>query len=150
MSPSPIVLPGPPAEGLRVIGESVAVLADVERTGSYEIFLQSGPLGAGPPPHTHPWDEAYYVISGTVEVLIGERRIEAQPGTFVHVPAGTVHAYKNVSERASFLSIASKGGAARFFMELDREAPEFPPQLEKVVPIALRNQVMPAGGPPVP
>jgi hypothetical protein len=35
-------------------------------TGSYEIFRQAGPEGAGPPPHSHPWEEAFYVIAGQV------------------------------------------------------------------------------------
>jgi len=42
-----------PPEGerrdLKVVGEVIRVLADASQTGSYEVFEQHGPEGAGPP-----------------------------------------------------------------------------------------------------
>ena len=49
---------------LNVVGEQITVLASGDRTGSYEVFHQIGPEGSGPPPHSHPWDEAFYVVAG--------------------------------------------------------------------------------------
>jgi quercetin dioxygenase-like cupin family protein len=128
----------------KVVGESIRTLADGAETGSFEVFLQSGDEGIGPPPHSHPWDEAYYVLAGRLEVLCGKEARVLPAGGFAFLPAGTVHCYKGVGGAARFLSITSKAGAAKFFRELDREAPEFPPLLDKVIPVAVRNQVMPA------
>ena len=46
------------AHPLNVVGEHITVLASGGVTGGYEIFLQEGPEGSGPIPHTHPWDES--------------------------------------------------------------------------------------------
>jgi hypothetical protein len=52
-----IVAPEDYEEALNIVGEQVTVLASGEATAGYEIFLQRGPEGSGPPPHSHPWDE---------------------------------------------------------------------------------------------
>ena len=52
------------APALDIVGEHVTVLASGEATGSYEIFLQRGSEGSGPPPHSHPWDESFFVVKG--------------------------------------------------------------------------------------
>jgi len=42
---------------------------------SVDIFDTSGPAAAGPPPHVHPWEEVYVVLSGELEVTVeGETR----------------------------------------------------------------------------
>jgi hypothetical protein len=41
-------------ETLNFIGEQFTVLAAGEDTGSYEVFVQMVPPGAGPPLHSHP------------------------------------------------------------------------------------------------
>jgi quercetin dioxygenase-like cupin family protein len=50
----------------KVVGEEITILANGAQTGSCEFFRQAGPQGSGPPPHHHPWDEAFDVISGKV------------------------------------------------------------------------------------
>jgi quercetin dioxygenase-like cupin family protein len=59
---------------LNIVGEKLTVLASGAQTGSYEIFRQVGPEGSGPPPHTHPWDESFYVIDG--EMFWGQDRLD--------------------------------------------------------------------------
>jgi quercetin dioxygenase-like cupin family protein len=62
--PAPfIVTPVGAPRPLNVVGEKITVLASSAQTGGYEIFLQTGPEGSGPPPHSHPWDESFYVTS---------------------------------------------------------------------------------------
>jgi hypothetical protein len=39
---------------LNVVGEKITVLASGAQTGGYEIFLQVGPEGSGPPPAQSP------------------------------------------------------------------------------------------------
>jgi quercetin dioxygenase-like cupin family protein len=53
----------------------------------------------GPGAHAHPEDDAFYVIEGTMSLLVGERWIEAPAGSFVLVPGGVTHDFENRSDR---------------------------------------------------
>lgn len=111
-----------PTDGarLRVVGDVVRVLASSEQTGgAYEIFELEGPEGSGPPPHIHPWSEAYVVTEGEADVYIEGEKRRAVPGCFVHIPAGTKHGYRIRSKTAKFVVITSPGGAADFFHDVD-------------------------------
>jgi mannose-6-phosphate isomerase-like protein (cupin superfamily) len=119
--PQPFVVTPKDSRPLHVAGETVTVLANAERTGSVELFLQEGPEGAGPPPHLHAWDEAYYVLEGAIDVVTGERRQTIAHGDFVFVPGGTLHTFRIKTTRARFLCFNSRAGASAFFGDIDRE-----------------------------
>src|ERR1043165_6791738 len=120
---------------LNVVGEQIAVLARGDATGSYEVFFQGGPEGAGPPPHMHAWDESYYVLAGELEVNFGGQTHVLAPGEFVHVPGETVHSFRLRRTGTRFLSINSRAGAAEFFEDLHHEVrgPDDVPTLLAVV-----------------
>ncbi|HVG22980.1 MAG TPA: cupin domain-containing protein [Thermoanaerobaculia bacterium] len=131
-----------PAEGarLRVVGDTVRVLAASQDTGgAYEVFEVEGPEGSGPPPHAHPWSEAYVVIDGEAEVLVDGARSRATAGCFYHIPAGTPHAYRITSKTAKFVVITSPSGASRFFTELDAETGGSCDDMAKVFAIAVKH-----------
>jgi quercetin dioxygenase-like cupin family protein len=86
-----VVTPEEYAPELNIVGEHVTVLASGEATDSYEVFLQRGPEGSGPPPHSHPSEESFFVIKGQIDFGIDSESMTALPGTLVHLPAGTVH-----------------------------------------------------------
>src|SRR5215472_18568793 len=65
-----VVTPDRHSHSLNVVGEKVTVLASGAQTGGYEIFLQVGPEGSGPPPHNHPWDKSFYVTSVPAKATI--------------------------------------------------------------------------------
>jgi mannose-6-phosphate isomerase-like protein (cupin superfamily) len=53
--------------------------------------------GAQAPPHVHHRsDEAFCVLSGRLEVLVGESRHVLEQGDFLTVPAGTTHTFATV------------------------------------------------------
>ena len=89
-----VVAPKDYAPALNIVGEHVTVLASGEATEGYEVFLQRGPEGSGPPPHSHPWDESFFVVNGQIDFGIGAESTTASPGTLVHLPAGTVHWFR--------------------------------------------------------
>ena len=124
-------------EGLNVVGERIHVLARADETGAGEAFIQEGPAGSGPPPHMHPWDEAYLMLEGEMDVLIGPETVRLRPGMFAYIPAGTVHNFRDATA-GRFFSYTSAPGAAAFFADFDREAPTEIPQM---VAIAMRNRV---------
>jgi quercetin dioxygenase-like cupin family protein len=130
-----------PGEGavLRVVEDSVRVLAAAQETGgAYEIFELSGPRASGPPPHAHPWSEAYVLLEGEVEVTLGDSKRNATPGCFVNIPAGMTHSYRVMSEGARFIVVTSPAGAGEFFADLDRETAGAMDS-ENVLKVALRH-----------
>ena len=103
-----------PGEGRRYpMGRISAVFkADGAETGlGYSIsewWLE--PHTAGPGPHSHPEDDVFYVIAGTMSVLVGEGWIEAGPGSFVLIPGGVTHDFENRGEvRAGVLNFYAPG-----------------------------------------
>jgi mannose-6-phosphate isomerase-like protein (cupin superfamily) len=62
----------------------------------------------GPGAHAHPEDDVFYVIEGTMSLLVGERWIDAPVGSFVLVPGGMTHDFENRSDRrAGVLNFSS-------------------------------------------
>ncbi len=134
-----IVMPGQAPRSLNVVGEKITVLASSEQTDGYEIFLQVGPEGSGPPPHNHPWDESFYVIKGEIALGIDQSETIAVPGTLVHVPAGTTHWFRFGKGGCKMVSMTSREGASRLFADFDREISPEKPDLGKLVEIAKRH-----------
>jgi quercetin dioxygenase-like cupin family protein len=128
-----------PAErpkALDLVGEDMTVLASSAQTGSYEIFLQVGREGSGPPPHHHPWDEAFYVLRGAMRFGANGEETTVSPGTLVHIPGGTTHWFKVGDGGAEMLSITSTAGASAFFTAISRDSAGNVPSFEDVIRIA--------------
>ena len=134
-----IVKPEDSPRPLNIVGENITVLASGAQTGSYEIFLQTGPENSGPPPHNHPWDESFYVISGEIAFGIDDTATVASAGTLVHLPAGTTHWFRFGKGGGQMISMTSREGASRLFADLDREIAPDNPDLAKLVEIGLRH-----------
>jgi quercetin dioxygenase-like cupin family protein len=134
-----IVGPEDYADTLDVVGEHITVLASGEATGGYEIFLQRGPEGSGPPPHSHPWDESFYVVRGEIAFGIDDDSKTASPGTLVHLPAGTVHWFRFGRGGGEMISITSRLGASEMFTDMAREIAPVDPDLEKLGEVGGRH-----------
>lgn len=138
--PAPFVItPDHASRTLDVVGEKITVLASGAQTGSYEIFLQAGPEGSGPPPHNHPWDESFYVIKGEMAFGIDDNETIALPGTLVHLPAGTTHWFRFGKGGGEMVSMTSREGASHLFADIDREISPEKPDLEKLIEVAGRH-----------
>ena len=88
-----VVKPEDRNTALRVIGTNVTVLVSERDSREQQITLQSGEEGRGPPPHSHGWDESFYVTKGHVHFTCAGQTTVCSAGTVVHVPAGTIHAF---------------------------------------------------------
>ena len=133
-------------------GMLVAFKATGEDTGgAYSLFELTAQPQGGPPPHKHRDDEGFYVLEGEFEFLRGDGTIGANAGSFVHVPKGTVHTFKNVGPTPGRLLITASpaGPHERFFEEVgepatDRTSPpasEGPPDIEGLVAAAARHGI---------
>jgi mannose-6-phosphate isomerase-like protein (cupin superfamily) len=83
------------------------------------------PNTKGPGAHSHPEDDVFFVIEGTMSFLVGERWIDAPQGSFVLAPGGVTHDFENRSSaRAGVLNFSAPGdfepqmpGIAQWFAE---------------------------------
>lgn len=136
MDPKPFVVePKDYAPALDIVGEKLTILASGEQTQGYEIFLQAGPEGSGPPPHSHPWDESFYVTKGLIDFGINETSMTASPGTLVHIPAGNAHWFRFREGGGEMLSMTSRLGASKFFTDTAREVSPTKPELDKLAAV---------------
>ena len=129
-----VITPSDRNTALNVIGVNVTVLTD---SNAQKITLQSGAEGAGPPPHSHPWDESFYVTKGSVQFTCNGQTSNCQEGTLVNVPAGTVHAFSFGEGGGEMIEITtSNSKAIPMFSALDRIIPPGPPDVTKVIEVA--------------
>lgn len=103
---------------------------------------------AGPPPHTQTDQEAFLVLEGHYEIIVGDAVKICGPGDFVHVSPGVLHAFRNVDATPSKMLLINFPGDLHeeFFVAIgDPVAPgttEFPemlpPDVPKIVATAAR------------
>lgn len=138
-----VIFPEQYPDPLKIVGESITILASNKTTHGYELFLQEGPEGSGPPPHAHGWDETFYVIKGNIEFGFDQEQKIAKPGTLVHIPAGTVHWFRFKETGGQMLSITGQtSDASGLFIDLAKKIPSGSPDLEKLQEIAGRHGAM--------
>ena len=137
-----VLRPDQHERALNVVGTHVTVLASNAATQSYGITLQQGDEGTGPPPHSHDWDEAFYILKGEVNFQCDGKAYACPVGTLVHVPGGTVHGFSYGSGGGQMLEITGSGAlAAQLFTAIDSEIPVGPPDVPKLLDVAERNGV---------
>ena len=87
------------------------------------------PPNGGPPPHVHTReDETFYIVSGRLDITLGDSTYHAKAGDFVYIPRGTVHRFVNVgNETAVQLVTFAPAGVEKFFEEV------FPPAKDRNV-----------------
>ncbi len=137
-----IVSPDNYEPALNVIGTKVTVLASSDATQGYEITLQQGEEGMGPPLHSHAWDESFYVLKGQIEFSYDNKTVMCLPGTLVHVPAGTVHGFRYGPGGGEMFELTGQGSmATRMFTALSKEITPGSPDIPKVLEVLKQNGV---------
>jgi len=100
-----IHLPG--ESELRWMGKtSTSFLATGEQTGgAFALVDERATRGESVPLHRHPDDmESFYVVEGEITLYVGdEPGVRAGPGSFAHLPGGTVHGFRIESDEARYL-----------------------------------------------
>ena len=138
MCPQPFVVqPAGRCLAIDVIGVQISVLVSDADSETQQITLQTGNEGVGPPPHSHGWDESFFVISGEVHFVCDGQRTTCKAGTLVHVPAGTVHAFSFGPGGGEMLEITGAGSkAVPMFCALAAQIPPGPPDVSRVAQVA--------------
>ena len=123
-----------------VLGETLRPMLTNAMGSSIEIFDTKGVPGGGPPPHIHQWEEIYVVLSGEMDVVVDGKTTRLRPGGYAHVPANTPHGYTTIDE-THFLTIVTKGNAAKFFKQVANEVEMNPPDIEGVLRVGAEHGI---------
>src|SRR5258707_1029706 len=82
------------------------------------------PPGVAVPLHSHDDAEDFFILSGTQQVLTrsdqGLQWRDVNAGDYVHIPAGTPHAHRNVSDEPAVELVITTARLGRFFQEVAR------------------------------
>jgi quercetin dioxygenase-like cupin family protein len=126
-------------EALWVMGDRFTYLVTGSASGgSYFTLLAVVSPNAGPPPHVHrAEDEQFYVLDGELVFSIGDETLPARAGDFVHIPRGTVHAFKSGLVPSRLLVTFSPAGIEDFFRAIGDPVTEYlaspPPVTEATI-----------------
>jgi len=96
--------------------------------GQYFQCSASIPAGdAGPPKHMHASEsEGFYVISGSLNLVVEDKEHILKAGDFFYVPPGTSHTWSNRSTKATDVIFTfSPSGIENMFRELGNQAADF-------------------------
>jgi quercetin dioxygenase-like cupin family protein len=76
------------------------LLRGEDSEGRVAVIERTMPPGAtGPPPHTHAFDEAFYVLEGELVFQVGAERTSAHAGEIAFALGGTPHTLTTEAKR---------------------------------------------------
>ena len=95
MAPEPVVIP--PGQGHRL--GNVEFLARTADTPRFNLSIIEIVAGRELEAHVHEdEDDAFYILEGELTFAFGDEEAGAPPGTFVLVPPGVEHGFRNDGE----------------------------------------------------
>jgi quercetin dioxygenase-like cupin family protein len=113
-----------PEGGGERASEKARILSESEHAVVTDSLYRAGDEGPGPHIHRYHTD-SFWVVDGTVVFEVGAERLEAPAGTWVSVPPGVVHTFRNEGPGyARFLNFHTPG--ARFGDHLRANAAGLP------------------------
>ncbi len=118
--PPPVIRPPGKGSTIAVVGDVYRFLATGDDTdGKYALWEAIVPPGGGPPPHVHSREEeGFYVLDGEITFTVNGERHVAKAGTSANMPVGSLHSFKNESDRpARMLIMVAPAGLERMFFE---------------------------------
>jgi quercetin dioxygenase-like cupin family protein len=86
-----------------------------ETDGAFTLLEDSVVRGKTTPLHTHPFDEALYVLDGELLTDIGGDQRTLGAGGLLVAPRGVPHAFMCVSDTARVLSLMTPGTGEDFY-----------------------------------
>lgn len=114
-----------------------------ETKGTYEICEEICPAGFQSKKHAHRKDfETFYIVDGSATWTVGDETIEATKGTIINIPPNVPH--KVVTENGCrMLMVFGPGQQAAMFEEMDKLKPEDRRNIDVILPILDRHDVVP-------
>jgi quercetin dioxygenase-like cupin family protein len=114
------------------------VLLRSEETSGHSSVIEIvvAPHSAGPPLHTHDFDEAFYLLDGELIFQVDETRVTKKAGELVFVPRNVVHALANHTDApARYVLVCMPAGFERHWARAAAEAAGVEPPQWALQPI---------------
>ena len=108
----------------------VRKVTTVDSNGYYALAELTDTAGSGPPLHSHPWEETFYILEGELEVQIGNQQQFCTAGSVAHVPANAVHGFRILSPVARALLVIAPASAEAFYLEVSDRVSDLETDME--------------------
>ena len=144
-APRTVLAPPPEGQGIKAFGDEIFVhLGGAETGGKYTAFTCVTPPGGGPPPHYHNNEDEWFVpLEGPVEFFLDGEWREVPLHSFIFIPRGTVHTFRNCGETP--LKMLTQTAPSGFEIFFQRCAAEFarpgPPDMARIVEISAEHGI---------
>jgi mannose-6-phosphate isomerase-like protein (cupin superfamily) len=115
--------------------------------GTFSLMERTLPPGGRKPPaHIHVnYEEAYYVLEGSVDFSVGARTYIGSPRSFVLVPSGVPHTFGNGGTVVARLLVLHAPALDAYFEELHALwSGDSPPTREEELALIRRHSMEPA------
>ncbi len=106
------------------------------------LIDQLMPTGLGPPAHSHPSDEGFYVLEGSITFIAAGQSKTVGAGGFVHLPRTTEHTFVVESSSARVLNFYTPAGFEMILMSVAKLAPERRSPTPEEAPMPPPDQVL--------
>ena len=119
------IVDGTPYTAVDVFGPTVEFVSGPDDPGA-DFWVMRGvvPPGVTVPLHSHDDAEDFFILSGAQQVLTksdqGLQWRDVNAGDYVHIPGGTPHAHRNVSDEPAVELVVTTARLGRFFREIAR------------------------------
>lgn len=74
------------------------IIVDIPPAKEFRIHITRFQPGAGAAPHTHEWEHAMYIMSGTGKAVIESQEAVLEKGMLAFVPNGAMHSIVNIGQ----------------------------------------------------
>jgi quercetin dioxygenase-like cupin family protein len=95
-------------------------ITGAQTDGAYAVVeCEVGPQSGTPPHIHHAEDETFYILDGTLTLWIEGEAVQAGAGSYIAIPRGVVHAWKNESGgQVRMLTSVVPAGFEQFFVAI--------------------------------
>lgn len=128
---------------LNVLGDEFICKTSGEESGGGWTFFEATVMpGSVVPDHKHVFDEAFYILEGSIEMSADGEKLTATPGSYINIKGGIVHGYHNTtSEVVRYLTWTHPSGIGHFFSEINKNVKKLPEDLGQMVSIAEKHKI---------
>lgn len=111
--------------------------------GDWSLFEATVNPGSIVPEHRHNgFEESFYILEGELEMQMNGDTMTVGKGSFIKVPKGTVHGYKNTSgAEVRYLTWTHPAGIEHFYSDIDVEVRVMPDDCVKIPGIAEKHEI---------
>ena len=114
----------------------------VQTSNRLALIDQLMPAGLGPPAHSHPMDEGFYVLEGSIRFIAAGQSRTVGAGGFVHLPRTTEHTFVVESGSARVLNFYTPAGFEMILMSVAKLALERRSPTPEEAPMPPPEQVL--------